>query len=128
MSIPKVIMRYGADGAGDVVGGGMPYYVQGGVLEYDNAVEATPLDVKEGGVYWLITSTQTKATDAYASRRITQIIVPTGAKYGNTQCNLGHLLADGTQRVTINNNRDSTVSIVPTGVVYRVRYALYKVA
>ena len=126
MSIPKVVMRYGGNGGN--VGGGLPRLVQSGDLEYETTVEDTILQLDEGGVYMLVTSSTTKSTDAYSGHATYQLEVPTGQKYGNTAGHSAALVTQGTQRISITANADSTFTIKPTGVAYHVRYALYKMA
>ena len=120
-------MIYGNAGAGGQ-GASLPRFVRGETLEFDTAVEETLLALSPGGIYWLVAMSTTKATDAYSGHQTYQLEVPTGTKYGTTAGHFATMFSQGTSRVKLTANSDSTFSITTTGTAYRVKYALYKVA
>lgn len=125
MANAKVVMKYGYSGRANA--SSLPRLIQSGTLEYESTIENTDFSLEAGSVYVLVTSSTTKATDAYSGHATYQWEVPTGAKYGNTAGHSAAMVTQGTQRVSITANADSTFTIKPTGLAYRVKYALYKV-
>lgn len=123
--MPNINMRYGT--SEKKITGGLPKLIQSGDLEYESTIEDTIFNLDDGGIYWLVTRSTTKATDAYSGHATYQWEVPVGQKFGNTAGHSTAMVTNGTQRVSITANADSTFTIKPTGVAYHVRYALYKV-
>lgn len=118
---PKVNMLYG--GGRGSAGGGLPRYIAGGALDDPVTITLDP-----GGVYWLSVTSVTRATDAYSGHAAYQIAAPWGQKYGTTGADSRSMVSNGTQRLTIATNNDSTLTLTPaTPATYACRFALYKV-
>ena len=78
--MPNINMRYGT--SEKKITGGLPKLIQSGDLEYESTIEDTIFNLDDGGIYWLVTRSTTKATDAYSGHATYQWEVPVGQKFG----------------------------------------------
>ena len=125
MAIPTVSMKYGKSGRGS--GANLPRLIMSGTMT-GATLENIVLPTVAGSVYWIVSSSITTATDVYSGHQTHQLEVPFGTKYGNTAGHSNTMFSQGTGRISITANADSTFTLSRTNANYTVRYVVYKVA